>query len=123
VSREVRLRQIPSTGFAGFDEALQALFELDQAKAEETIRTADGDLSKIAAGISHDAIRAALSLEDDDQVKQLSRAHPRQLTRLFDEAREISRRLFGTILKDPEKRAQLARIIHGGVGFWEVSGD
>jgi hypothetical protein len=102
------LREIPSTGSSGFDEGLRGLFQLKLGQAEETIRTAQGDVKKIIAGIGRDIVRVALTLEDDENLEMFFRADPPKLQPLFEEARTITRKLFGEVLRDPGKRAQLA---------------
>jgi hypothetical protein len=71
------LRALPSTGYTGFDENLKAIFDLDQQRAEDIVREANGDVSQIAAKIDQDALRGAVALEDEKLFQQFSRAHIR----------------------------------------------
>jgi hypothetical protein len=114
------LRALPSTGYTGFDENLKAIFDLDQQRAEDIVREANGDVSQIAAKIDQDALRGAVALEDEKLFQQFSRAHPSQLVPVLTEAREITRRILGSILKDRTKLQELEKAIEESPSEFET---
>jgi hypothetical protein len=114
------LREIPSTGYTGFDENLKAIFDLDQQRAEDIVREANGDVSQIAANVDQDALRGAVALEDEKLFQQFSRAHPSQLVPVLTEARQITRRILGSILKDRTKLQELEGAIEESPSDFET---
>jgi hypothetical protein len=114
------LRALPSTGYTGFDENLKAIFDLDQQRAEDIVREANGDVSQIAAKIDQDALRGAVAPEDEKLFQQFSRAHPSQLVPVLTEAREITRRILGNILKDRTKLQELEKAIEESPSEFET---
>ncbi len=108
------MKALPSTGYIGFDEQLKAIFDLNPQRAEEIIRGANGDVRQIADEINNDALRAAIALEDEKLFQQFARAHPSQLVPILTEARDITRRIFGSILKDQAKLKE----IENAIGDW-----
>src|SRR5262249_1892 len=101
------LGEIPSTGYAGFDEDLEAIFKLDRKNAEDAIKAASGNISEIAKKLDRNFIRAPLGLEVPKLFETFARDHPRQLVPVLTEAREIARGVLGDLLTDPVKRQEL----------------
>ena len=101
------MKEIPSTGFAGFDEGLNAVFAVDPKEAQSIVKAADGDIEEILKKLDKRVARAAVALEDQNLFDRFASAYPEQLIPVLTEAREITRRIFGNIIRDPDERHDL----------------
>lgn len=105
------MKKLPSTGFAGFDDNLRAVFDINPEDASAIVKDANGNVEHILDKIDKGVVRAAIALQSKELFDAFARAHPEQLIPILRQAKEITGRIFGSILDDPKKREELDNAI------------
>jgi hypothetical protein len=101
-----RRREIPSTGFGGFDAYLEDLYQLDTDEVEKKV-AAGVSVAELVNELGAGPFRVATAVENRVWIRLLTRANPKQLVPFMEETKDLTRRLFGPILDDQAKRAEL----------------